>query len=292
MQFRYTPVTHWYKGNTHIHTTLSDGGKTPAEVGALYAAAGYSFLAATDHFVASDVGNDRTPAPLLWIDGIELDGEVDGETFHVVCLGKFDGIDRQAGLIPALERARSQDGFMILAHPFWSGNTFSGVQRFTFHGVEIYNHVTQWLNGKGDGRAYWNEMLRQSSSAGTLGFAVDDAHLTAEHRGWNGGWIMVNAPELTTQAILQGIRSGNFYASCGPDFHSLSFDGEYIHFTTSPVQFARLVGPRYHGQRMGSFDGSLLTEGTFTLPVGWPYCYLEIEDASGRRAWTNSLFLP
>ena len=54
MHFRYSPHPHWFKGNTHIHTNASDGGKTHAEVAALYAAAGFSFLFATDHFIASD----------------------------------------------------------------------------------------------------------------------------------------------------------------------------------------------------------------------------------------------
>jgi hypothetical protein len=295
MQFRYTPYSYWYKGNTHLHTTLSDGGKTYAEVEHLYASAGYSFLVATDHFVASHLAQDQASSPLLWIDGVELDGEVDGQTFHVACLGSFEDIDPQAGLIPAMERVQDQNGILILAHPFWSGNTFTDTQRWPFHGVEVYNHVCEWLNGKGDGRAYWNYMLNQAARAGrpgVLAIAADDAHLTGEHPGWNGGWIVVNAQERTTQAILDAIRSGNYYASCGPAFKSLAFDGVAIHFTCSPVQFARLVGPGYYGDRRGSFTGERITGGAFPLPAGWAYCYLEIEDSTGRRAWTNSLFLP
>ena len=283
---------YWYKGNTHLHTTRSDGGKTYGEVADMYASAGYNFLVATDHFVASDVARDISQAPLLWIDGVELDGEVDGHTFHVVCLGHIEGIDPQAGLFPALNQVQAQDGIMILAHPFWSGNTFEDTQRWPFNGVEIYNHVCQWLNGKGDGRSYWNYMLSQSASAGILAIASDDAHLTHEHRGWNGGWITVNAPELTPEAILNSIRCGNYYASCGPSFITLDFDGSAIYFTSSSVQFARMVGPAYHGKRIGSFTGEMITGGEFAIPDDWPYCYLEIEDDSGHRAWTNTLFLP
>ena len=290
MRFRYIPPTHWFKGNTHIHTTLSDGGKTPSEVADLYTSAGYSFIFSTDHFVASDVAHDRPPAKLLWMDGVELDGEVEGRTIHVVCLGRFEGITPQMGLTQAVEAARAQGGLLILAHPFWSGNSFADTQRWPFDGVEIYNHVCQWLNGKGDGRAYWNYMLSQTASAGVLAFATDDAHLRPEHPGWNGGWIMVNAPELSPGAITSAIRRGNFYASCGPEFHDLSFDGEAIHFTCSPVQFVRMVGPAYQGVRLGSFDGELITSGEIVVPSGWSYCYLEIEDDRGRRAWSNPLF--
>ena len=42
--FRYDTSGRWYKGNTHIHTTRSDGGMTFAEVTQLYAGAGFDFL--------------------------------------------------------------------------------------------------------------------------------------------------------------------------------------------------------------------------------------------------------
>ena len=38
-----------YKGNLHIHTTLSDGEKTPEEIKDVYKNNGYSFVAITDH---------------------------------------------------------------------------------------------------------------------------------------------------------------------------------------------------------------------------------------------------
>jgi predicted metal-dependent phosphoesterase TrpH len=53
MVFRYDTGGQWYKGNTHIHTTVSDGGMSYAETAALYASAGYRFLFATDHWCGS-----------------------------------------------------------------------------------------------------------------------------------------------------------------------------------------------------------------------------------------------
>ena len=40
----------WFRGNLHTHTTVSDGRKTPDETAAIYRAAGYDFLALTDHW--------------------------------------------------------------------------------------------------------------------------------------------------------------------------------------------------------------------------------------------------
>ena len=289
MTFRYNMSGHWYKGNTHIHTTASDGGKTAEEVAALYAGAGYSFLFATDHWIASNGEKNSSPAPLLWLDGVELDGrDSAGNSFHVVCLGQLEGIEREMGLTRALEAAQAQGALLVLAHPFWMGNSCDDAARFDFHGVEIYNHVCQWLNGKGDGRIYWSWMLGRNRNV--LSFAADDAHLRPEHPGWNGGWIVVNAPELSAGAITEAIRSGGYYSSCGPEFHRIEWDGTEVRITTSPVQFVRLVGPAHEGKRLGGFEGKLLTEAAFSVPAEWNYTYIEIEDAQGRRAWTNTLF--
>lgn len=291
-RFRYQTNHTWYKGNTHIHSTASDGGKTFTELSEMYAKVGYDFLFRTDHWVASGAERDSETYPLVWLDGIELDGhDYQGSYYHVVCLGTFTGagLDRQRGFVRALETARAQDGLLILAHPYWTGNTLEDARRWGFHGIEIYNHVCRWLNGKGDSRVYWSAMLQ--SQPNTLAFAVDDAHIRPEHPGWNGGWIMVNAPTDDRQNLWDAIRAGNFYATCGPDFHTITYHEPEVMITTSPVRFARLVGPASSGARIGTFDGLLLNKATFEIPKNWPYAYLEIEDDQGQRAWTNPLFI-
>ena len=289
-EFRYSMPGRWWKGNTHIHSTASDGGKTFAELAELYHNAGYDFLYRTDHWVASDTRSDKEEYPILWLDGIELDGvDSTGSSYHVVALGSFQGLQPGMDLQRGMEAARAQGGMLILAHPLWMGNTFEDAQRWQFDGVEVYNHVCSWLNGKGDGSAYWNAMLTRD--ANTLSFSVDDAHITPDHPGWNGGWVMVNARECTPETILAALRVGNFYSTCGPLFESIEFDGNQVCIQCSPVQVARLVGPGSHGSRIGSFSGSLLTEAAFEIPPTWEYAYLEIEDGQGRRAWTNPLII-
>lgn len=291
-EFRYDLSGQWWKGNTHIHSTASDGGKTFLELQEMYRGAGYHFLFRTDHWVSSAAPAEAPPgAPdaLLWLDGIELDGrDAVGAEYHVVALGSFHGLQREMGLQAAMESVRAQGGILILAHPQWTGNTFDDALRWNFDGVEVYNHVCRWLNGKGDGGAYWNAVLGQAP--GTLGLAVDDAHIRPEHPGWNGGWICVNAPACTSAQILPAVRAGNFYASTGPALESLAFDGENVSVRCSPAQFIRLVGPGWRGARVGAFDGSLFTEAVFSVPAAWIYAYIEVEDTAGRRAWTNNLF--
>jgi hypothetical protein len=288
--FRYSNPQIWFKGNTHIHSTISDGGLPFPEIERLYVSAGYQFLFATDHGKPSSFPPQQVEVPFLWLNGVEFDGfDQDGALFHVVCLGDLANIALKIPIQEALQLAHEQEAILILAHPFWSGNTFTDTQKFPFLGVEVYNHVCHWINGKGEGRVHWNAML--CNKPNTLCFAADDAHLRSEHPGWNGGWIMVNSPRLSTASIFQSIRQGNFYASCGPQFNTLVSHKQTVHVTTSPVQFIRLVGPRDTGMRVGSFDGSLVQEAVFTVPEQWKYAYIEIEDINGKRAWTNTLFV-
>lgn len=289
MIFRYDTSGNWYKGNSHLHSTASDGGSTFRELAALYRSAGFDFLFRTDHWVASDAGADTEPYPLLWLDGIELDGQDHtGASYHVVCLGRVSGIRREAGLEAGMEAARSQGALILLAHPHWCANSIEDALRWPFDGVEVYNNVCHWLNGKSGGWVHWDAMMMRNPAA--LGLAVDDAHVHPQHPSWNGGWIVVNAPACTTAAILDGIRRGNFYSSCGPELRSLAFDGEELRAATSPVRFARLVGPGPCGLRAGALEGPLLETVRFEVPREWRYLYLELEDAQGRRAWTNALF--
>jgi len=286
--FRYETSGRWYKGNAHIHSTASDGGKTFAELAALYAGAGYDFLCRTDHWVASDAAADEQDYPLIFLDGMELDGQDEtGAWYHVLCLGRFEGIAKEMGFAAALASVGEQGGLRVLAHPHWCGNTTDDALRHGFDGVEVYNHVCRWLNGKSDGGPYWSAMLDRR--ADTLAFAVDDAHLRPEHPGWNGGWIMVNAAEPSREVLAGAIRAGNFYSTCGPAFHSIEADAAGVRVATSPVAFVRLVGPGHLGQRIGSFTGELVTEAAFEVPADWAWSYVEIEDAQGRRAWTNPL---
>ena len=289
-RFRYDTGHKWFKGNAHIHSTVSDGGKNFAELAEMYSRVGYHFLCRADHWQCSDSAADKEKYPLLWLDGMELDG-VDslGGAYHILLIGKLQSINREMGLDAAIESARKQGALVILAHPAWTGTTIEESLRWRFDGVEVYNHIARWLNGKSDSVFHWNSMLKQN--AGTLAFAVDDAHLTHYHPGWNGGWIVANTPECSRTAIMDAIRAGNYYSSCGPEFHSIGFDGVNVNIETSPIRFARIAGPASTGERIGTFWEQPFTKVSFKAPSDWEYAYLEIEDDGGKRAWSNTLFI-
>lgn len=288
-RFRYEGLTRWWKGNLHVHSTRSDGGKTPAELAGLYAGAGYDFIVLTDHWVAGVPPDLPRPAPLAVLDGVELDGEDStGAGFHVVCLGCRDGIDRSMGLEAAMAEARRQGALLVLAHPLWTGNSADDALRHGFDGVEAFNGVTDWLNGKDSGAFHWDRMLDRSASA--FGCAVDDAHISADHPTWNRGWVHVDAPSPDPAALLEAIRAGRFVSSCGPTIERLEAHDREVTVRCSPARFIRLVGPTHHGRRVAALDGPPVTAAAFAVPDDWAHARIEVEDEAGRRAWTNALF--
>ncbi|MDR3263747.1 MAG: PHP domain-containing protein [Clostridiales bacterium] len=97
------------KVNFHIHTTHSDGGKTPVEIAALLADAGVKYFAITDHDQVSgntEAAEQAARHGLKHIDGIELsccfaDGEIgldESWVVHILGLG-VDIAKMQAELI-------------------------------------------------------------------------------------------------------------------------------------------------------------------------------------------------
>ncbi|PKL12948.1 MAG: hypothetical protein CVV52_07990 [Spirochaetae bacterium HGW-Spirochaetae-8] len=298
MKHRYAGTDKWYKGNTHIHTTLSDGGKSPGEAVALYRTAGYDFIAITDHWHAFHLDQDlgeivSSSRDMLVLPGIEIDGKDElGHYYHVVALGDFEQMELSENLDSSIARLVGQNAYLILAHPYWSGNRMEDVRRYPFHALEIYNHVAAWLNGKSLALPYWDDTLRHRDDLS--GIASDDAHLLPQHPGWNGGWIMVQADGLSQASILQALRAGTFYATTGPSFHRIHTEGNRITCKTTPIKQAWLVGEGYFGTRAVAAEGQLLSDFSFTIEPGSQlarssYVRLEIEDEQGKRAWTNPL---
>ena len=288
-RFRYDCSGKWFKGNLHMHTTHSDGRLNVAEASAYYAERGYDFIAVTDHMVPFIGAELNDKLPLIVLDGIELDGrDAQGSYYHMVCIGGVYGISKGMSLMEALEKARSQGSFIVWAHPHWSGNTAAEGLRHEFHGMEVYNHLSEIATGKGKGAFHWDSVLEQKPDI--LGLATDDNHFFEGYPPQVGGWIMVNAPELSPEAIMTSIRRGNFYSSCGPDFKLMYIEkGNRIVAETSPVVHTRLVGPATRGKWRADVDKKNMTETHFRIPDDWAFARLEIEDASGKKAWSNPL---
>ena len=73
----------WYRGNTHAHTTNSDGNAPPADVVRWYRDHGYHFVVVTDHEQITDVAplnaGFASPGKFVVLPGEEITQRVAGD---------------------------------------------------------------------------------------------------------------------------------------------------------------------------------------------------------------------
>lgn len=296
----------WYKGNLHMHTTVSDGVLTPKEAVARYREAGYDFVALTDHRAVNPAWEGED---FLVLSGAEYDtGDPDGEMplYHIVGIGMLDTPDlyypqgryaRRAypSAQEIISAIRHVGGEAILAHPAWSVTDPEDVYGLRgLLGAEICNTYSglPWNPGRADSSAYFDIWGKRGKLLSAI--ASDDSH---RYEGEEcRSFVMVNAPQLERQSVMEALRAGDFYASEGPAFYGISLeDGEVavrcgadvetvIFYTNTPWGRGNVQHPEaVHGEETG------WERKTVHYRAGYSDRYVRIEliDRKGRRAWSS-----
>lgn len=288
------------KGNTHTHTTRSDGKSSPESAIRQYAAMGYDFLALTDHRIY----NYQSFAPdcdVMILPGMELDASLPGPGIHCVHLVSIGPeqekgntfsqdqvferivVERAGEAMPMLQQIRAAKNVPIFCHPEWSGTGIREIEELSdFSLMEIWNSGCAVEDAKDTNAAYWDELLADGRKV--YGVASDDSH----HASLNGqGYVMVRAAR-TPSAILDALEKGAFYASCGPEIYDFYVEDGQAVVICSPVQSIRF---RHFRVPYKVQNGQGITGHQLPIRAGTNYIRAEIMDAQGRRAWTNPIFL-
>ncbi len=288
----------WFRGVFHCHTTNSDGARSVESVIAWYAEHGYDFVSITDH-------NQLTPVPrprrdqMLLVPGTEVDvGRAQlGESYHIVGIGLRQMIEMprdvatRHGLAPqdTVNALRQAGAVVFVAHPYWSGLVVGDLLALDgVAGIEVFNANTEVDIGKGYSGVHWDDCLSRGKLL--LGAANDDAHWRL--RDYGQAWTMLRAEALTPESVVEGLRSGAFYATTGAVFEDVTFNGAAVAVRLAPpgASEIRFICDRRWGQRVVA-DGAPLETATYALRGREKYIRVEITTPSGTRAWTNPLFL-
>ena len=280
----------FYKGNTHAHSTQSDGRLSPEAVFATYRSAGYDFLALTDHWHLTDEQEYRG---MLVIPGVEYDFAFSTQVLHLVCLyrraGDARGISRGMPHQAVIGHVNRVGGVVIAAHPAWSLNTPAFLA--SLDGVEIsevYNTMSDEPFNGPRGNA---ESLLDVAAANGKYFrlvAADDAHLYQGEQCFS--WVMVQAAALSTPAILEALRAGRFYATQGPAFHSISVEDGLITVETSPVSRICFCSNLYWVDDRCR-RGRGLTREVYRIHPNERFVRIRITDPDGKIAWSSPIVL-
>lgn len=277
-----------FKGNLHLHTTHSDGAKTPLEAVQAYESAGYDFLAITDHRKVTIL--DGYQGRMLLLPGIELDRELPGgEVVHLLGIGMDQPLSYQAAGTAQgdVEAIRAAGGLCYLAHPHWSMNQVETVLALSgIAGAEIYNAVSvpPYNADRADSTHLLDLLAQKGSMLPTL--ANDDSHYYGLEfaRGFN----LVYANSLTKDDVLLALKNGQFYASQGPQFRFVSIQGDQVVVECDPV--SRILfhsNLAWNDKRCTAGEG--ITKGTYRIARerGEMFIRVILIDGKGRRAWLN-----
>lgn len=297
------------KGGLHCHTTRSDGKGSPEDVIAMHIEHGYDFLAITDHRIYNYDGFGRDDS-LLILPGMEMDYQIIqndpdaaiGMCYHYVCLGQkqengnpyrqderfvTSHVRGSDEVKPLLDTLHANNQMTIYAHPEWSGTPARSFEDQEGHfAIEIYNSgCVLDLDMDADNGICWDELLLRGKRVYAV--ATDDGHHMSQHCR---GWVRVRA-QRTVEAILEALKNGAFYASCGPEIHDFYVDGDRAVVCCSPCArgiFRRGVYP-LRSQHAENEPQTLFE--TTIIPGRDPYIRACVVDEQGRKAWTNPIFL-
>ena len=301
----FTQTGKFHRGNLHTHSTLSDGVLEPAEVCRRYKAEGYDFISLTDHFVGlfdypmADTRPFRD-ADFTTIIGAELHSgaQDNGELWHILAVGLpfdfeppntpfFKAEPDQESAPDLAARARAAGAYVSIAHPQWSGLTQNDARSIeAAHCVEAYNHGCAMGCDRPEGFHALDQLLEEGRRLDLI--ATDDAHFSEPDHF--GGWVMVKATENDPDALLEGLKKGEFYSSMGPELRNIVITERHIEVECSACVS---IIVQAHGNKAKAVHGLSMTRGKLPLNLfsGSPYLRVSIIDAAGRRAWSNPIWL-
>ena len=273
----------WYKANTHLHTTCSDGISTPEELCDLYRNKGYDFLCITDHHKITTPS--KKPKDLLLIPAAEMCNE----WAHIVGIGMQEAFDeRGLGMSDQqiIDELVKQGALVVIAHPYWNAMTASDLTSLkNYIGIEIFNNHCHISKGKGYSTVQFDEVLQTGGKM--LGFAADDSH---RERDYFGSFIMVKAENLDITSIMKSISKGCFYSSSGVIIEDLVIDDSKIYISFSPAMSVDFIGSDWKGARI-SGDGKEIREAEYKIKGSEKYLRIEITDKNNKKGWVNPIYL-
>ncbi|MBQ9112426.1 MAG: PHP domain-containing protein [Clostridia bacterium] len=323
----------FYKANLHCHSTCSDGRLTPKELKGIYKARGYSILAISDHnvlidhsdlddsefvtltsceinvnkdspkghptipcyhinFYAEDQHNDVIPC----FDPVYLKDYQKGLGECQKYVGE-SGYTRDYGRINEMIAEFTRHGFIATVnHPTWSQQTLDDYR--TLEGVfamEIYNNGC-YLEGYDEFNAHiLDGMLRMGKRIFCV--ATDDDHnkypLDSPSCDSFGGFVMIKAHELTHASVISALRSGDFYASTGPEIKELYIEGDVLHIKTSDAVRISVTSDHrractaYPPAEQGEFDQADIDISKLRASE---YIRVTVTDKFGKYAWSQPIW--
>ncbi|MCA9740696.1 MAG: PHP domain-containing protein [Deferribacteres bacterium] len=297
----------WYKGNTHTHTTNSDGDSPPEYVASWYKNHGYNFLVLSDHNFLTDPAAYAylADSSFMLIAGEEVTSGFEKKPVHVngLNVSRLVQPQKDSTLVGTLQKnidaIRDADGAPHINHPNfrWAFDHRALLQLKNDKLLEIYNgHPTvhNWGGGGFPGMEdVWDHLL--TAGKHIYGIAVDDAHhfqgeFAANRSNPGRGWVVVRARTFSPAEIIENLEKGLFYASTG-----VALDDMIVEPSRVELRIRQDQDFRFTTEFMGAGGDVLLrtTENPaiYVLRGGEKYVRAKVTNSGGAFAWTQPVFV-
>ena len=153
------------------------------------------------------------------------------------------------------------------------------------HAMEVFNSECEVLGYFEYNEKDYDDMLYNGKKIYCV--ATDDTH---SKEACCGGFTMIKAEKLEYKAITNALVDGNFYASQGPEIHSLWFEDGILHIDCSDVRSIRFNTGVRKAKKLENKDGKPLNSGEFQVLPEHTYVRVTITDSNGKSAYTNAYF--
>jgi hypothetical protein len=297
----------WFKGNTHTHTTMSDGDSPPEVVAKWYKDHGYHFLVLSDHNVYTDPAtlHHLVDSTFLLIPGEEVTTRFQESRVHVNGLNIPRVVNPvvDTTLVGTIQRnvdaVRAVGGVPHINHPNykWSFSHRELLQINNDKLLEIFNGHPHVNNFGGGGwpsmEQVWDHLLTAGKKI--YGIAVDDAHhfqgeFAPDRSNPGRGWVAVRAENLEAREIVESLEKGLFYASTG-----VELDDVKITSTQIEIHIAQHGDFKFRTEFIGSGGKILLSSETnpaiYQLSGNEQYVRAKVYSSGGYVAWVQPVFV-
>ena len=144
-----------YVGVLHIHSIFSDGSGEIIDIVECAKESALDFLIITDHNTlrALNEGFEKWYNNTLLLVGCEINDKQNKN--HLLALGINETISTRIPAIEYTRKVKELGGIGIIAHPFEKRNSMKEHPPYPwtewgsqdFHGIEIWNHMSEWMEG-------------------------------------------------------------------------------------------------------------------------------------------------
>jgi hypothetical protein len=250
----------WYKGNTHVHTTLcGHADSTPDFVAQWYHDRGYNFLILSEHNKFIDPSTITLKGEVrddfLLVPGEEVTGPVHSTAMNISRLVPWEFKDKNRSKVIQnhVDETRKAGGTLILNHPNFGrpihGHEISPVKNLYM--FELYN-AHPGVHSFGNAHRpsleiLWDALLEKGMTI--YGVSSDDAHKLQKwgekENNPGRGWIMVRSEELTSNALTNSMLQGDFYSSSGVVFDNLVRGANHIELSVNEEETANELASEF-----------------------------------------------